>query len=281
MKTLFLAWQDKSAKRAWYPIGRLDADVKEKRFQFYYTKGAEMARKRAGFEPLDSFPDFHKSYESAELFPLFRNRVLDEGREDFQEYLKQLDLNPLHADPLEILSLTGGERQTDNLEVFPKIELSKNSDFKCRFFLHGWSHVNEAAQKKLFELQGGETLQVAVELNNPATTLALQLETANDYHIIGWATRYLVKDLVAVICGESPNDLSARVVKVNLSPAPSRQRVLIEIKGRWKNDYKPMATTEFQPLCYSKDTDAISNSFPLKRRLPVLQKTARQPEIRS
>ncbi len=125
--------------------------------------------------------------------------------------------------------------------------------------------MNEAAQKKLFELQGGETLQVAVELNNPATALALQLETANDYHMIGWAPRYLVKDLVAVICGESPNDLSARVVKVNLSPAPSRQRVLIEIKGRWKNDYKPMASTEFEPLCDSKDTAASSNSLRLKR----------------
>ena len=247
MKTLFLAWQDKASTRAWFPIGRLDADVKRNIFQFRYTQGAEMAHKKAGLEPLDAFPDFHKIYESADLFPLFRNRILGKGREDFQEYLNQLGLRPGHADPLEILALTGGERQTDNLEVFPKIERHHNGGFNCRFFLHGWRHVNEPAQKKLLELKGGEKLRVAVELNNPATVLALQLQTPDDYHMIGWAPRYLVKDLFAAIC-ESPNDLTATVVKVNLSPAPAKQRVLIEIKGRWMENYEPMATEEFQPL---------------------------------
>ncbi len=247
MKTLFLAWQDKTSTRAWYPIGRLDADVKKNCFQFCYTQGAEMANKKTGMEPLDSFPDFHKIYESADLFPLFRNRILSEGREDFQEYLKQLDLSPSHVDPLEILAITGGERQTDNLEVFPKIERNKNGGFNCRFFLHGWRHVNEAAQQKLLKLKEGERLQVAVELNNPATVLALQLETPDDYYMIGWAPRYLVNDLFRAIC-ESPNDLTATVVKVNLSPAPAKQRVLIEIKGRWMEGYEPMSTQEFQPL---------------------------------
>jgi len=247
MRTFFLAWQDKGLTRAWYPIGRLDADVKKNSFQFRYTQGAEMAHKKAGLEPLDAFPDFHKIYKSTDLFPLFRNRILGEGRADFQEYLKQLDLSPGHADPLEILALTGGERQTDNLEVFPKIERSKNGGFNCRFFLHGWRHVNEPAQRKLIELKGGEHLRVAVELNNPATVLALQLQTPDDYHMIGWAPRYLVKDLFQAIC-EAPNDLTATVVKVNLSPAPAKQRVLIEIKGRWMEDYEPMSTEEFQPL---------------------------------
>ena len=116
MKTLFVAWQDKANTRAWYPIGRLDADVARSRFEFKYIQGAEMARKGAGLEPLDAFPDFHKIYKSSELFPLFRNRILGEGREDFKDYIQQLGLDPQHASPLEILALTGGERQTDNLE---------------------------------------------------------------------------------------------------------------------------------------------------------------------
>src|SRR6266498_2581437 len=215
MRTLFLAWQDTTSTRAWYPIGRLDADLKKSRFQFGYTRGAQIAHEKAGLQPLDSFPDFHTLYESSELFPLFRNRILGEERTDFKEYLRQLDLSPQQANPLEILSLTGGERQTDNLEVFPKIERNKNGGFHCRFFLHGWRHVNEPAQKKLIELKGGEHLRVAVELNNPATVLALQLQTPDDYHMIDWAPRYLVKDLFAAIC-ESPNDLTATVVKVNL-----------------------------------------------------------------
>jgi len=247
MRTLYLAWQDKASTRAWYPIGRLDADIVKSRFKFRYTQGAEIAHQKAGLEPLDSFPDFHKIYESSTLFPLFQNRILGEGRADFQDYLRQLDLSPAQADPLEILALTGGERQTDNLEVFPKIERRRNGGFHCRFFLHGWRHVNEAAQKKLLQLKGGENLRVAVELNNPVTVLAVQLETPDDYHMIGWTPRYLVKDLFQAIC-ESPNDIRATVVKVNPSPAPTKQRVLIEIKGRWLVEYEPMSTPEFQPL---------------------------------
>jgi hypothetical protein len=208
-------------------------------------------------EPLDSFPDFHKIYESSDLFPLFRNRILGESREDFPDYLKQLDLSPDHADPLEILALTGGERQTDNLEVFPKIERHKGGGFQCRFFLHGWRHVNGPAQKKLLELKCGEQLRVAVELNNPATVLALQLETPDDYHMIGWAPRYLVKDLFQAIC-EAPNDICATVVKVNPSPAPAKQRVLIEIKGRWLADYEPMSSQEFQPLSKASKQSSCS-----------------------
>jgi len=247
VKTFFLAWQDKAHTRAWYPIGRLDADIAKSRFEFRYTRGVEEAEKRAGLQPLIAFPDFHKIYRSSELFPLFRNRILSENRYDFKEYIEQLGLDPNHATPLEILALTGGERQTDNLEVFPKIIRHKNGDFSSRFFLHGWRHVNQAAQQKLLQLEAGVQLRVAVELNNPVTVLAVQLETPDDYHMIGWTPRYLVKDLFHAIC-ESPNDIRATVVKVNQAPAPTKQRVLIEIKGRWVANYEPMSTLEFQPL---------------------------------
>jgi len=247
MKTLFLAWQDTAATRAWYPIGRLDADVNQSHFCFGYTRGAEMAHNKAGLDPLDAFPDFGKHYEASELFPLFRNRIMGEDRKDFKEYLQQLDLTPEHATPLEILALTGGERQTDNLEVFPKIERHKNGGFHCRFFLHGWRHVCEPSQRKLMSLKAGDTLRVAIELNNPATVNALQLQTPDDYHMVGWAPRYLVKDLLKAI-SESPTDIGATVVKLNPVPAPAKQRLLIEIRGRWPAKYEPMSTAEFQPL---------------------------------
>src|SRR5260370_19464599 len=107
MKTLFLAWQDTTATRAWFPIGRLDANMEGADFRFGYTYGAKMAHDQAGMEPLDSFPDFTEIYESSELFPLFRNRILGVERKDFKESVRQLDLGPDHADPLEILALTG------------------------------------------------------------------------------------------------------------------------------------------------------------------------------
>ena len=246
MKTLFLAWQDAAATRQWFPIGRLDADPSRDDYRFGYIRGAELAHQKAGLEPLDAFPDFTETYRASELFPLFKNRVLTPERVDFPEYLRQLDIDPENADPLEILAVSGGTRQTDSLEVFPKIHRNVDGGFHCKFLLHGWSHVNPAAQERLQTLQAGESLVVAIELNNPVSGLALQLETC-DYHMIGWTPRYLVNDLVKAIAA-SPSDISAKLVQVNPAPAPSRQRYLICLQGHWPENYEPMSGDEYQPF---------------------------------
>lgn len=250
MKTLYLAWQSAAPQKAWFPIGRLDADQSKGMYTFVYTQGAAIANKEAGLLPLDSFPDFYQQYSAHELFPLFSNRVLGSGREDFAEYLRQLDLTPEHADPIEILAVTGGERQTDNLEVFPKFTRKQDGSFLCRFFLHGWRHINEEAQNRLRTLQAGDELRIAVELNNPATTLALQLETPDDYFMVGWTPRYLVNDLIEVM--KHPTKISAKIVKINPAPAPSKLRVLIELTGVWPKNYIPMSTSAFEPLHHRK-----------------------------
>lgn len=246
MKTLFLAWQDAAATRQWFPIGRLDADPATNDYRFAYIHGAELAHQKAGLEPLDSFPDFTETYRASELFPLFKNRVVTPGRLDFAEYLRQLDIDPENSDPLEILAVSGGTRQTDSLEVFPKIHLNADGGFHCKFLLHGWRHVNPAAQERLATLQAGESLIVAIELNNPVSGLALQLETT-DYHMIGWTPRYLVNDLVRAIAA-SPSDISATIVQINPAPAPSKQRYLICLQGHWPANYEPMSGEEYQPF---------------------------------
>ncbi len=78
MKSLFLAWQ--APNRAWFPVGRLDADLARHQYSFGYTKGALQAEHSVGFKPLPAFPEFRRTYESSELFPLFQNRVVDPGR---------------------------------------------------------------------------------------------------------------------------------------------------------------------------------------------------------
>ncbi|MDN5751986.1 MAG: hypothetical protein L0H15_01730 [Nitrosospira sp.] len=141
--------------------------------------------------------------------------MLNPRRGDYAEYVERLALDPNHVDPLDILAISEGRRQTDNLEVFPQIQPRRDGSFVCRFFLHGWRHVSQAAQDKLLTLQEGDSLQVAIELNNPASGTAIQLETRNDYHMIGWTPRYLVEDLLQAL--KSPQDISARVVKMTAS----------------------------------------------------------------
>jgi hypothetical protein len=202
------------------------------------------AHDETGLEPLYDFPDFNQNYESSELFPLFKNRVLAPGRPDFQEYLKLLNL-PEYADPVEILSVDGGYRATDSFEVFPKIVRREDGTFLCRFFLHGWKYTNEQAQRTVESLHAGDTLHVAIELTNPAARAPVQIQT-EDRHVIGWAPNYLVTDLLRAIA-ETPLAYVAKVVRVNPAPAPSKQRLLLEFSGRLPN-YEPMTEGEFEPL---------------------------------
>lgn len=243
MRTLFLAWQDKRAEsRQWFPVGRLD--VTPSLYRFRYIGGAKRAEEEAGFPGLIEFPHLDQDYRSSELFALFQNRIMSRTRPDFAEYLRSLDL-PQEADPIEILSANGGYRATDAYEVFPKIEKHPDGRFACRFFLHGFRHVNPEAQRRIDRLQPKELLYVTLELTNPVTTLAVQLQTT-DYHVVGWAPRYLVADLTTAMA-ESTDQYEARVVQINPLPPPSKQRVLIEMQGRWDR-HEPMSGQDFQPL---------------------------------
>ena len=243
-RALFLAWQANKPSKAWFPVGRLDADVEGSLYRFRYIDGAKRAQKEVGFPLLIEFPDLNGDYQSAELFPLFQNRVMNRARPDFTDYLDRLDLTE-EADPIEILSINGGHRVTDSYEVFPKIEKDDTGGFSCRFFLHGWRHISEAAKDRIGRLEYEEKLYVTLELTNPEIGLAVQIQTT-DYCMIGWAPRYLVADLVAAIA-EGPSKFGAKVVRINRQTILSKQRVLIEMYGGW-DKHEPMSRADFQPL---------------------------------
>ena len=242
--TLFLAWQDRREEsRLWFPVGRLDVCPESRLYRFRYIRGAERARVEAGFPLLAEFPNLGEDYRSPELFPLFQNRIMNRARPEFTDYLSGLGLLE-GADPVEILAVSGGTRVTDAYEVFPKLVKRENGSFTCRFFLHGWRHVNPSALERIDSMTEADELYLTLELTNPATGLAIQLQTT-DYHMIGWTPRYLVTDLVAAMA-ESPT-YSARVVRVNPLPAPSKQRVLIEMTGCW-NQHEPMTSEDYTPM---------------------------------
>lgn len=246
MRSLFLAWQ--APNRGWFPIGRLDADADKSHYEFGYTNGALAAKREVGFDALPAFPNLRQRYESSELFPLFKNRVLDPTRKNFGEYLESLGLK--QGDPIEILSLTGGERQTDSFEVFPKIVKRPDNTFSCRFFLHGLRHVSDAARVRAEHLQPGDELGVSLELNNPKTGAAIHLTSRNDYLILGWAPHYLVSDLLHAIF-ENPL-VRATVLRVNQHEVPSFRRILVEFGGTLPANFKPMSSKRFQLIAEPK-----------------------------
>ena len=243
-RTLFLAWQDKAGSKAWFPIGRLDVSEEASKYRFRYIEGVKRAHSEVGFPPLLDFPEMERDYRSPTIFSLFKNRIMSPRRPDFADYMRSLDL-PENADPIEILYVNGGYRATDHFEVFPKLTKKEDGSFVCRFFLHGWRYMNKQAQERLYTLNRGEELRLALELNNPATTLAIQVQTT-DYHMIGWAPRYLVDDL-ATAMSESLGEYEAKVVHVPERRARTGQRALIEMRGRWEKR-EPMSSPDYKPL---------------------------------
>ena len=251
-KTLFLAWQDKGEEnRPWFPLGRLD--IEPSLYRFRYTGGAVRAQQELNYPPILSFPQLHRDYRSSALFYLFQNRVMKPNRLDFADHVQRLDL-PENTDAFEMLSVSGGYRVTDDYEVFPKLVKANDGSFICRFFLHGWRHTSLHAQERLNALKPGEELYIALELANPVTGLAVQLQTM-DYHMIGWTPRYIVSEMARAMaespggevynCGSS--SYAAHVVRVNPPPSPMIQRVLIEMRCRW-DKYVPMESEDFRPL---------------------------------
>lgn len=240
--TLFLAWQDKK-NREWFPVGRLDVEGEPCSYRFRYIHGAKQAEEKAGFPPIYEFPDFHKDYRSSQLFSLFTNRVIAPSRPDRRDYLRNLDLDE-SADPVEVLSVNGGRRATDVYEVFPKISKHEDESFRCRFFLHGSRNIPLESRNRIDNLRPQEQLLITLELTNPVAKVAVQVQTS-DYHVIGWAPRYLVADLVAAMT-EYPF-YSAHVVRLNPLPAPSRQRLLVQMDGQWEK-HSPMEGDDYVPL---------------------------------
>ena len=216
--------------------------------QVFFGCGQHVA-KEAGFPRLDRVSTIcMKAYRSPELFPVFqepgRKRVMNRSRPDFAAYLRNLNL-PDGADPIEILAVNGGSRVTDAYEVFPKLVKQEDGSFTCRFFLHGWRHVSQAAQHRRAELTQGEKLYMTLELANPATGLAVQIQTT-DYHMIGWTPRYLAHDLAKGM-NHASTTYEAKVVRTNPQSASSEQHVLIEMTGNW-GQHEPMIGDDFEPL---------------------------------
>ncbi len=241
--TLFLAWQA-DENRGWFPIGLLKSDPEGSDYRFHYTKGAERAQKEADFPLLLEFPHLRKKYRSSELFPIFKNRVMSRKRPEFAEYMSSLGLSET-ADPMQILAASEGRRVTDSYEVFPKIERRSDGRFTCRFFLQGSRFTNQYARDRIKSLKPEEKLHIALQTDSPATGRAIQFQT-EDYYVIGWSPRYLVEDISKAML-ESHIDCRAHVVGFTSQPAPLKQRILIEMHGRW-HDYEPMSGEDFQPL---------------------------------
>jgi hypothetical protein len=243
MKTLFLAWQDPSS-RAWFPIGKLTYDGRL--YHFVYIQGAIVAKEKANFQPIISFPDFNQSYGSLELFPLFNNRLLRSSRPDYPALIQWLNLPQDSLDPIAILSRTGGRRETDTFEVFPCPESDETGNYHIHFFTHGLSHFPATVQENIKNLQPGDRLMIMHDIQNTFDPRALILRT-EDHNVVGFCPRYLTQDFFELV-SNFPQQAKITVERINPSPTPLQFRLLCNLTTQWEQNFQPFSGPIYQSL---------------------------------
>lgn len=251
MKTLFLSWQDPTS-RAWFPIGKLTHDGHL--YHFVYLQGAIAANEKADFQPIISFPDFHQTYGSLELFPLFHNRLLRPSRPDYSDFIQWLNLPIGEKDPISILSRSGGRRQTDSFEVFPALECTQSGQYKIHFFVHGLSYFPASDQERVLALEPNEQLFIMHDCQNTYDSRALMLRTDDRYNV-GFCPRYLAQDFFELV-DQFPQKVQVTVERLNPVPTPLQFRLLCQLTADWGEDFHPFSSVAYTPLVEIK-TSAI------------------------
>lgn len=250
MSTLFLAWRS-PITRNWYTMGRLNSEAGL--YRFVYTQGAHDARAQGGFTPLTSFPELDGVYESEALFPLFSNRLPPTSRPDYAEFIEWMSTPHDADDPVALLARSGGQRATDQLEVFPRPEPGADGLYHVHFFVHGLRHLSESSRARAERLAPGEPLRLMHDLQNEHDPNALMLRTAEqasgDVHLVGYCPRYLAADVLALLRSEGSSELQVTVERVNPPPAPVQFRLLCNMTLRWPDTgFQPFSGPAYQPI---------------------------------
>lgn len=241
-QTAFLTWQDPDS-REWHVIGILEY---EKTFySFKYTQGC---RETNNFVPFSGMENLTKEYRSSELFPVFQNRLLSSKRPEFPKFIAWLGLNPETANSMDVLTRSGGVRGTDNLQLFPKIELGNNGEFEHVFFVHGVRYLPTSAQTRIDSLTQGDVLHACLDIQNEYDTNAVLLRTQKQPELLGYIPRYLSLELCSILKrNHSAMSFSVELISYE---APESYKLLCRVKGELPQELRSgfMAGQEYQRL---------------------------------
>jgi hypothetical protein len=242
LKALYVAWRPADPRQGWRPVGRLD--FSDGLYRFQYTNGAQ----KPGFTPFVGMPNIHVVYESEALFPLFANRLLSDSRPEYEDFLRWGGFEPkAHPDPISILGVTEGLRQTDAIEVFPCPLPDGEGCFTNKFFLHGLRWLPKAAIERISRLETGERLRLFPDVQNADDPHAVGIRTDTERMIVGYFPRYLAHDVWQLLDRCAIDFLHVNVDHVNPT-APLQNRVLCQLRACWPAGFQPCSSDDFQPL---------------------------------
>jgi len=245
-QVLFVGWQSPE-NRAIYPIARLLLRTQGPRYEFTYVHGVLDAMKH-GFIPFRELPQLKQLYFFHHLPPLFTNRLMPHSRPDFAEHLEQLGLGSSRdrvPEPEVILARSGALKATDKLEVSapPEFDVATRT-WTYHGFARGVRHV-PGAEDAMLGVHAGDLLEIESDVANDWDARAL-LMLRTDRARLGFVPHILIEDLGWLM--DHGVEVRAEVVKINLAPAPTQQRLLVAFKAEHRPGFAPMSTQRFQPM---------------------------------
>jgi hypothetical protein len=230
---LLVIWQQPS-NRAMIPVGVLRFDGRTYTFE-YLPNVVDLDE----FRPLLGFRDLASTYQSDELFPLFRERVLDPTRPDFVRVLDELSLDPTSATPWEQLVRSGGSSEGDTLQVTP-LPRESSKGWTCTALVAGVRYLAKKSvetahgktrpyadselERLLEGLRDGQSLQVIAEIRNEYNSDAQLLFTESD-EPVGYVPDWLAK--LTAPCLNEGAGVWAVVDRVNGRSAGWHLRLLV------------------------------------------------------
>lgn len=243
MNSLFVAWRPPLPdSTGWRPVGRLEHEGGI--YRFSYTRGA----RKPGFRPFPQMDRLDQIYESAELFPVFANRLLSESRPEYEQFLRWSGLEAeSQPDPIVILSVTEGIRQTDAIEVFPCPVPNADACYLSKFFLHGIRWMSLYAIDRISRLRVGERLRLMLDFQNEIDPFAVAVRTDQDRTQIGYVPRYFASDISQIASSCTSDNIQLSVARVNRD-APLQNRVLCRLHACWPDGFKPCSGDDFEPI---------------------------------
>lgn len=168
---------------------------------------------------------------------------------EYQAYLAWCGFDPCHPpEPISILGVTEGRRETDALELFPCPLPGEDGRYSNKFFVHGVRWMPEAAIKRIVQLQRGEPLGLLPDIANPHDRDAVALSNLHgDRFLLGHVPRYLARDVRSILRAGDADDIQVTVECIN-ADAPLQHRLLCSMQSRWPDGFRPCSDESFEPI---------------------------------
>ncbi|MDP5185499.1 hypothetical protein QOZ88_22935 [Blastococcus sp. BMG 814] len=216
-------------------MGKLSSDSHE--YSFTYLPGAAAVE---GFRPFIAFPEFNRQYQSARLWAFFALRTMDPHRPDYLRYLTWLGLES-GADPLDVLSRSGGERKGDSVQLVERPAIAPGGSTSSVFLARGARYATRqhGSAPSVDALREGDPLRIKTDTGNPANPRALYL-TDRIGSPFAWVPDLLIRYVEALVSkgGE------LKVLRNNGPECPWHLRVLVSAHGSLPPNCEPFPEEE-------------------------------------